>query len=139
MVSHDMDLSGLSASFRRYCSSLNAQRGPTTLRAKRSYTRIVPYPNRSLPFRYFLPFGCKATVLKGAATRKANKLDPRERGANVHRHRRPFLAPHTACKDTWCTCSPGQGTVMVSTHTKFDLTYFPARRTNKRVKDFFTP
>jgi hypothetical protein len=31
----------------------------------------------------------------------------------------------------------GYGTVVVATHAKFDLTFFPARRNNKRVADFF--
>ncbi len=39
----------------------------------------ILYPDRSLPFKYFLPFGCKATVFKGFAARKASKLDPRGR------------------------------------------------------------
>jgi len=81
MVRHDLDLSGLGPSFRRFCSSLNAQRMnylPHSALHGRTPASIL-YPERSLPFKYFLPFGCKATVLKGAAARKANKLDPRGR------------------------------------------------------------
>ena len=29
------------------------------------------------------------------------------------------------------------GTVVIATHAKFDLTFFPARKNNKRVKDLF--
>ena len=32
----------------------------------------------------------------------------------------------------------GDSTVVVATHAKFDLTFFPARKNNKRVKDLFT-
>ena len=74
MVRHDLDLSGLGPSFRRFCSSLNAQRMnylPHSALQARTPASIL-YPDRSLPFKYFLPFGCKATVLKGAAARKAN-------------------------------------------------------------------
>ena len=31
----------------------------------------------------------------------------------------------------------GYGTVVIATHAKFDLNFFPARRNNKRIDDFF--
>jgi hypothetical protein len=76
MVRHDLDMSGLGPSFRRFCSSLNAQRMnflPHAALNGRTPASIL-YPDRSLPFKYFLPFGCKATVLKGFAARQASKL-----------------------------------------------------------------
>merc|ERR1719353_1867714 len=73
----------------------------------------ILYPERSLPFKYFLPFGCKATVLKGAAARKANKLDPRGRdGVYI-------------------------GTAAPYGMQGFLVYVFPARRNNKRIDDFF--
>ena len=32
----------------------------------------------------------------------------------------------------------GAGTVVVATHAKFDVNYFPARKNDKRVHDYFT-
>jgi hypothetical protein len=139
MVRHDMDLSGLGATFRRFCSSLNAQRMnflPHSALQGRTPASVL-YPNKSLPFRYFLPFGCKATVLKGAATRKANKLDPRGRDGVYIGTAAPY-GMQGFLVYVFSESGKGQGTVVVSTHAKFDLTYFPARRTNKRVKDFFS-
>ena len=138
MVRHDLDLSGLGPSFRRFCSSLNAQRMnylPHSALQGRTPASIL-YPDRSLPFKYFLPFGCKATVLKGAAVRKANKLDPRGRDGVYIGTASPYgmqgflvyLYPESG---------KGYGTVVVATHAKFDLNFFPARRNNKRVADFF--
>ena len=139
MVRHDMDLSGLGATFRRFCSSLNAQRMnflPHSALQGRTPASVL-YPSKSLPFRYFLPFGCKATVLKGAATRKANKLDPRGRDGVYVGTAAPY-GMQGFLVYVFSESGKGQGTVVVSTHAKFDLTYFPARRTNKRVKDFFS-
>ena len=75
MIRHDLDLSGLGPSFRRYCASLNTQRmNHVPHRALNGKTPAsILFPNKSLPFRHFLPFGCKASVLKGAAARKGNQ------------------------------------------------------------------
>jgi hypothetical protein len=68
-------MSGLGPSFRRFCSSLNAQ--PMNFFPHAALNGRTPasilYSDRSLPFKDFLPFGCKATVLKGFAARKASK------------------------------------------------------------------
>ena len=139
MIRHDLDLSGLGPSFRRYCASLNAQRmnhiPHRALNGKTSAS--VPFPNKSLPFRHFLPFGCKASVLKGAAARKGNKLDPRGRDG-------VYIGTATAygMQGFLVYLFPEQGhgaeTVVIATHVKFDVSYFPARKSDKRVHDFFT-
>ena len=138
MVRHDLDLSGLGPSFRRFCSSLNAQRMnylPHSALQGRTPASIL-YPDRSLPFKYFLPFGCKATVLKGAAARKANKLDPRGRDGVYIGTAAPY-GMQGFLVYVFPEGGKGYGTVVVATHAKFDLNFFPARRNNKRVADFF--
>ena len=138
MVRHDLDLSGLGPSFRRFCSSLNAQRMnylPHSALQGRTPASIL-YPDRSLPFKYFLPFGCKATVLKGAAARKANKLDPRGRDGVYIGTAAPY-GMQGFLVYVFPESSRGYGTVVVATHAKFDLNFFPARRNNKRIADFF--
>ena len=138
MVRHDLDLSGLGPSFRRFCSSLNAQRMnylPHSALHGRTPASIL-YPERSLPFKYFLPFGCKATVLKGAAARKANKLDPRGRDGVYIGTAAPY-GMQGFLVYVFPESGKGYGTVVVATHAKFDLTFFPARRNNKRVANFF--
>jgi hypothetical protein len=97
----------------------------------------ILYPEKSLPFKYFLPFGCKATVLKGSAARKANKLDPRGMdgvylGTAFPYGMQGFLVY------VFPEGGSGYGTVVIATHAKFDLTFFPARKNNKRVRDLFT-
>jgi hypothetical protein len=139
MVRHDLDMSGLGPSFRRFCSSLNAQRMnflPHAALNGRTPASIL-YPDRSLPFKYFLPFGCKATVLKGFAARKASKLDPRGHDGIYIGTAAPYgmqgylvyVFPEGGTK--------GFGTAVVATHAKFDVTFFPARRHNQRVHDSF--
>ena len=138
MVRHDLDLSGLGPSFRRFCSSLNAQRMnylPHSALHGRTPASIL-YPERSLPFKYFLPFGCKATVLKGAAARKANKLDPRGRDGVYIGTAAPY-GMQGFLVYVFPESGKGYGTVVIATHAKFDLNFFPARRNNKRIDDFF--
>ena len=139
MVRHDLDISGLGPSFRRFCSSLNAQR--MNYLPHSALNGCTPasllYPDRSLPFKYFLPFGCKATVLKGAAARKANKLDPRGRDGVYIGTAAPY-GMQGFLVYVFPESGKGYGTVVVATHAKFDLSFFPARRHDKRVKDFFS-
>ena len=134
-----LDLSGLDPSFRRYCASLNAQRmnhiPHRALNGKAPAS--VLFPNKSLPFRHFLPFGYKASVLKGASARKGNNLDPRGRdgvyiGTATAYGMQGFLVY------LFPEQGHGAGTVVVATHAKFDVNYFPARKNDKRVHNYFT-
>ena len=138
MIRHDLDLSGLGPSFSRYCASLNTQRmNHVPHRALNGKTPAsVLFPHKSLPFRHFLPFGCKASVLQGAAARKANKLDPRGRdgvyiGTATAYGMQGFLVY------LFPERGHGAGTVVVATHAKFDVSYFPARKSDRRVDDFY--
>ena len=138
MVRHDLDMSGLGPSFRRFCSSLNAQRMnflPHAALNGRTPASIL-HPDRSLPFKYFLPFGCKATVLKGFAARKASKLDPRGRDGIYIGTAAPY-GMQGYLVYVFPEGGKGFGTAVVATHAKFDVTFFPARRNNQRVCDSF--
>jgi hypothetical protein len=138
MVRHDLDMSGLGPSFCRFCSSLNAQRMnflPHAALNGRTPASIL-YPDRSLPFKYFLPFDCKATVLKGFAVRKASKLDPRGRDGIYIGTAAPY-GMQGYLVYVFPEGGKGFGTAGVATHAKFDVTFFPAHRNNKRVRESF--
>ena len=81
MIRHDLDISGLGPSFRRFCASLNAQRMNFVPRRSLRYKSpaSILYPHKTPPFRYFLPFGCHATVLRLHKDLKGNKLACRGR------------------------------------------------------------
>jgi hypothetical protein len=83
-----------------------------------------------------LPFGCKATVLKGFAARKASKLDPRGRDGIYIGTAAPY-GMQGYLVYVFPEGGKGFGTAVVATHAKFDVTFFPARRNNQRVRDSF--
>ena len=76
MIRHDLDLSGLGPSFRRFCAALNAQRLNYVPRKALGFKTpaSILYPNKTPPFRLFLPFGCHATILRAHKDLKGNKL-----------------------------------------------------------------
>ena len=136
MIRHDLDISGLGPSFRRFCASLNAQRMnfvPRKFLGYKSPASIL-YPHKTPHFRYFLPFGCHATVLRLHKDLKANKLACRGRDGIYIGTAAPYnmtgflvyLFPERG---------RGAGRVIVATHAKFDKGYFPARKHEKRVHD----
>jgi len=76
-------------------------------------------------------------VLKGYAARKANKLDPRGLDGIYLGKAFPF-GMQGFLVYVFPEGGRGYGTVVVATHAKFDLTFFPARKNNKGVKDLFS-
>ena len=72
MIRHDLDLSGLGPSFRRYCASLNTQRmNHVPHRALNGKTPAsVLFPNKSLPFRHFPSFWMQSQRLEGGRRAK---------------------------------------------------------------------
>ena len=138
MIRHDLDLSGLGPSFRKFCASLNAQRMnyiPRAALGNKTPASIL-YPDKTPPFKYFLPFGCQATVLKAHKDLRGNKLACRGRDGVYIGTAAPYnmtgflvyLFPES---------NRGAGKVIVATHARFDRYYFPARKHDKRVTDFF--
>ena len=138
MIRHDLDLSGLGPSFRKFCASLNAQRMnyiPRAALGHRTPASIL-YPDKKPPFKYFLPFGCQATVLRAHKDLRGNKLACRGRdgvyiGTAAPYHMTGFLVY------LFPESNRGAGKVIVATHARFDRYYFPARKHDKRVTDFF--
>ena len=139
MIRHDLDISGLGPSFRRFCASLNAQRMNFVPRQSLGYKSpaSILYPHKTPHFRYFLPFGCHATVLRLHKDLKANKLACRGRDGIYIGTAAPYnmtgflvyLFPEHG---------RGAGRVTVATHAKFDKGYFPARKHEKRINDLLS-
>ena len=139
MNRHDLDLSGLGPSFRRFCSALNAQRMvhvPHRALGNKTPAQVL-CPHVRPQFRLFLPFGCQAWVLKGDSILKAKKLDPRGRSGVYIGTAAPYGMTGFLVY-LFAENRRGAGQVVVATHAKFDRSFFPARKHNKRVRDWFT-
>ena len=131
-IRHDFDMSGLGKGFLRYCVSLNAQRHNllphSALNGRNPFS--VLHPDRTPPFELFKPFGCAATILKDAKDLRKKTLP---RGlSGIYLGTSLPLGQHG-----YLIWVPQLQRIVTATHAVFDETYFPARRYQQRLSDFY--
>ncbi len=130
---HDLDLSHLGKQFAKYSFSLNLQRSnmmPHPALDGKSPHSIL-FPNKPPPIHLLKPFGCAATFLNQEKSRR-NKLIARGTQGIYLGTALPFK------QSGYLIYVPASRQLVTTAEATFDERFFPARKHNQRILDFFS-
>ena len=130
---HDLDLAHLGKQFAKYSFSLNLQRSnmmPHPALDGKSPHSIL-FPNKPPPIHLLKPFGCQATFLNQEKSRRDKLIARGTQGI--------YLGTALPFKQSgYLIYVPASRQLVTTAEAKFDEHFFPARKHNQRILDFFS-